>query len=912
MYLKQLDIVGFKTFADPVRIDFAPGSTALVGPNGCGKSNIVDAIKWVLGESSARAMRSDKMDDVIFGGSSNRKPLSMAEVSLTFADFHDQAGPEEGSRDLTIKRIIYRDGRNEYFINDARATKTEIHKLFLNTGVGKSSYSVMEQGRVDLILSTSPEERRYIFEEAAGISLYKLQLKETRKKLAATENNLLRISDILKEMEREYRQKEKQAGKTEEFFKLEARLKNHGLRILFLKLRQAEKNRDEISAKLKKLYSQREKLQERLSRVADKRGELEKKREELSEFLFSCDKEIELQKAKIEGVRHQGERARRELEELKEQRLELEARARKFSEQKKNLNQSLAKVNQLQLDLFSSIENTRASMKEKVAERDRTREQMETWQKDIEKNQTHINQLNQREEKLRAESAGVIQELLEAIRQRKEELTTGESTRTNLRAAISDGLKKLIEENHPPEEVRVRARELLKDFQDFTGLEDGFRQLFFDKSGIHAHKEELDSKIEATVVERAGLSRTNGDLALKIEMGRRQVEKISEQLAGLEADFREYSARKESVASNQQDIQRQLDSAGEQEKYYTDQVNELNRRIQQNQESSKELAHTARDMEKEQTRLAREMETAARDREKLERQMEEQRESLRREQAELEGLYPEISQWEAKRGALEANLENLDQELFQDFDLTREEAAEELKNSRIDVDKEREAYDHLKRLMAALGQVNPLAVEEYRQIKELYDHNLAQKKDIENAREDLLTIIRDINERSTSQFMETFRQVQENFSRIFSKLFEGGEGSVSLTEPERPLESGIEISVAPPGKNPKTLRMLSGGEKAMTAVAILFSVFKVRSAPFCLMDEIDAPWDESNIGRFLNMLREFLQTSQFIIVTHAKKTMAMTDQILGVTMEEPGVSRLVSISLEELGQKIKTEPVAGG
>jgi chromosome segregation protein len=895
----------------------------------------------VFGESSAHSLRSDKMDDVIFGGSSIRKPLSMAEVNLTFSQIDTIPGvPDNG--DLTIKRIIYRDGQNQYFIDDGRVKKHELVKLFMDTGIGKSGYFIMEQGKVDMILSSSPEERRYIFEEAAGISLYKLQLKKTESRLTATENNLLRIKDILVELEREYKLKKKQAEKTKKYFSLEEIQKGHALKINFIKLRKLKIQISNIEKKLSKLKNKKEDLSEKLKSVDSQNEKFETQREEIRKDIFRTDKDLELLKAKKSTLRVYIDNAASETREIKNKRIATESQLKKIQDSLKDIRGNIEKFKQLELDLSEHIKNVNSNLGKEKGEKENISLEIRIKKDNLLENNSRIETLKADSVDIRNQINLVIHELISEIEKTKSEMIQNEMERKELSSKIKKTLEKILTQlesskdflnkpeimlnnnirNQNSESIKILIEEynqvtailqslvhddavlhLNQDFNRFEKFEDGFRSLIFDEQGVHARKVGLDQKLEKIISEINSLEQDNFGINEYIEIAQKRQEKVSTIISALEADLRELATRKESVYSNQKSTLSQLNNLEEQEKYFINILNSYNQNYENVNKKVNEYKFDLHNIEADESQLEEMLNAFIRKNKEIDVKIQSGKDFFIKEREELDNLYPKISQVELNLNEFNINFNNLSQDIYNNYTLSFTDLIEKFKDKVIDIEKETSAYNELKEQLRKIGQVNPLALEEYYMVEQMYEQNIKQKKDIENGRRNLLNLIEEIKFKASDRFSVTFKEVQKNFGEIFSKLFIGGKGEMFLSDETRPLDSGIEVYVQPPGKKPKTLKMLSGGERAMTAVAILFATFKVKSAPFCFLDEIDAPWDENNIGLFINMLRDFMSKSQFIIITHAKMTMAVADQILGVTIEEPGISKLVGLKMDTAAQK---------
>ena len=911
MFLKSLELYGFKSFADKTQIGFEPGITVIIGPNGCGKSNVVDAIKWVLGEKQAKNIRGEKMEDIIFAGTDQRKQLSLSEVFVTI----DNTGRvlEFDSDSVTVGRRIFRDGESEYLINKSPVRLKDVEKLFMDTGIGKSSYSVMEQGKMDLILSTRPEDRRYIFEEAAGISKYKLQKKESLRKLTETSDNLERINDIIKEIEREKELKSKQAETTKVYIGLRNEMTDLDIRINFLRWQDLARKQARIQDEIEKNNMERESISARVSTTSADNEKDEKRKNDIQHQLFELEKRLHAYRIRVEDIDVKTEKNRGLIEE---QRLLKKGVDDKIVERKKNLDGLLEEKTRTELsgvEIARKIEDDRNKLTTFFTSRKRKIDSIHGARDSIEKNKEQIQQTEKNLGELRALLEEVVRKLVDAIDKRKAELSGSERERGEVRRriderifALGDALERAIAElragrTDPALSLlsSIDLEPLRLDIQRFEGYEDGFRSILFDKTGIHAEKEGLDRKIRERIDSIERFRNEIASLEELIQHEQVELEDVNQMITRVEKDLSRNENERDWIEKHLRSLENQIVDFKKQIQNYheeaaradkkmlelTEEIREWDQRLIEFNERSEGLLGEIAGL----TDRRQEIEKAIHDRKNVARKDEEE---LRRVVDRITGLDKSQVEIIFKKNSIEEHLWIEYEKKIADID------GAAVKESQIDSFIAR--GQDIKKQIQELGPINNLAIEEYRNLKKRFEYYITQKKDIEKAREDIFTVIEDINRTSIEMFMETFQSIQKNFSDIFRQLFEGGEAALELVETDNVLESGIDVMIRPPGKKPKNINLLSGGERALTAIALLFATYMVKPSPFCFLDEIDAPLDEQNIGRFVKMLKEFSRGSQFIIVTHNKKTMSIGETLYGVTMEEPGVSKLVSIKMDKV------------
>ncbi|HWO77925.1 MAG TPA: chromosome segregation protein SMC [Bacillus sp. (in: firmicutes)] len=1180
MFLKRLDVVGFKSFAERVSVDFVPGVTAVVGPNGSGKSNITDSIRWVLGEQSVRSLRGSKMEDIIFAGSDSRKALNFAEVTLTL-DNHDQALPLE-YEEVSVTRRVYRSGESEFFINKQACRLKDIVELFMDSGLGREAFSIISQGRVEEILNSKPEERRSIFEEAAGVLKYKTRKKKAEGKLEETEGNLHRVQDILHELEGQIEPLRIQASIARDYLDQKEQLESievavlvyeiedlhkrwqeisknleefkeremHHSRELQQKEAEAESFRNQIAAidesvqdlqqillqtseVLEKLEGRKEVMKERLKNSEVNQAQLKKSVEELSErkeflsnqlvtYKQNYKNEIAEQKeiqdklsAKETQLQYVDESIEEQIEALKSEYIEwLNDEARKknelehIQEQKSQIGKKsdrLLTENQVWLEQRDRLreqrkekENQYASVKEQF---DQARLQLseaesklhslnesyEKQEKTLYKAYQFLQQAKSRKEMLEemeADYAGFFQGVKEVLKSRDrlsgingavaELITVEKQFEVAVETALGGAMQNIVVENEEDarkaiqflksnsygratflpltvmksreiQEYQLRSVAMHPNFvgiasdivsfepkfsevikhllgnvvvtQDLKSANEIARKLDFryrivtlegdvvnpggsmtggttrqKTSSVLSRKQELDELVkklqdmEAKTIKlenhvkniKADIEQYNQEirnLRVKVEEFREQEQELKGQLKEIELNEKniqekltmfdletkqfgddedrlaarektlklELTETKNKIAQLNQQIEKmtaEKKNAQSTKETLQDEIGELKVQLAAKKEkvqNAKQLLESTeleleqvttrlQDVKEELSYLNSEMEKTtsgesdltiqAKEKAKQKEEtlqlisarrnqrvgLNEKLDTLETEIKELKRLYKGITEHlkdqEVKMNRLDVELESRLQQLQEDYMMTFEAAREDYPLS-LPIEEAKKKVKLIKKAIEELGTVNLGAIEEFDRVSERFAFLTEQKEDLESAKNTLFDVINEMDDEMSKRFGHTFDQIQGQFNTVFRALFGGGRADLILTDPDDLLNTGVDIVAQPPGKKLQNLSLLSGGERALTAIALLFSILKVRPVPFCVLDEVEAALDDANVYRFSQYLKEFSKDTQFIVITHRKGTMEGADVLYGVTMQESGVSKLVSVRLED-------------
>lgn len=913
MFIKELEITGFKSFGEPTKISFNSPITGIVGPNGCGKSNILDAIKWVLGEKSVKSMRGEKMEDVIFSGTENIKPSGFAQVNILLDNSSKVLDFE--FNEIKISRKLFRDGQSQFFFNDNRLSRKELENILMDTGLGKSSYSFMEQGQMDMILSSKPEDRRYIFEEAAGISRFKSQKEESEKKLEQTRFNITRLKDIINELERELKIKQSQSEKTRLFQELEEKRQIHDQKIMLVTVSELEENLVTLKQKLEKKVHEREKSRQKTLQWEEQVIMLDQEKQKYIQEMHQKDILHQLNNEKITQLDKSLEINQQRRQQVNEELETLRGHLSNIKTRIDSLKGELSGQKQLFLELNHQLGDTEKNITDITNTIEKLRKEIETNQADQKKTQQEVESKREFLKEQRKEREVIIQNLLEFLKKEKDSwsnvLLEIESQKNDFKTKLSEFsgfLNQTLEKmESSPENIKstllalnkkMNASEWLSTVEKLSDLEKTFWNQLFEKGGIHSQKEEFDEKISLTEKNIEELEATTARLLEEANHKKEEINKLSSKKEKLIGDIKTFEVKKNNLHEKEKAIAEQVANEEKSLHYFNERhsvsESELLQLNQREKAINREIQTIKNSMQSEISKIEAFKQNIL----KLDEKREKLFEQIKKENISSRDQFEESNDLEVKIGTLLGSIEVMRQDTYNNYNLTFEELKKKFKKDKIDLKVEKEQLNEIQKNIREIGTINPLAIEELNTIQSLYDHNQEQLEDIVNASKDIMNVIDEIQAKSEKIFMESFEKITENFKLTFRKLFKGGEVNLKLSDNERPLESGIEIQVQPPGKRARSLRLLSGGEKALTAISLMFGVYMLKSSPFCVLDEIDAPLDDQNVGRFLTLLDDFKNDTQFLLITHNKKTMAKTDTLFGVTMNEPGISRLLSVEVK--------------
>ncbi len=921
MFLKNIELLGFKSFANKTTFHFKPGVVAIVGPNGCGKSNVVDAIRWVLGEANARSLRGEVMDDVIFSGSVEKGPLGMAEVGITIVN-DDKVLPIEYS-EVDIKRRLYRSGESEFLINKNNVRLRDIQELFTDTGIGKASYSVMEQGNVDVLLNNKPEERMYIFEEAAGITRYKMRIKESYNKLKATEENLIRLNLIISEVEKEYRNLEKQSGKALLFKRLKKEdvkyetLYNYE-RIQALRKRVSKNNTmlKELKDKQGRLKKEEDLLNNSIKEDIEKVRGLENKIVEIKSEIYKKEAELEAINSKslhikdrIYEIRNEISKKNHLMEKVQKDRVELEEKLHKLSREKESIQ-----------DLIQSQEE---KLHKYLEEADYIDNAIQEGAEKVLNNTKEIEGIGESVGQLREELKSVIDRLLKEIDNVKSKHKGNERRKIELIKNIGDSIVKMDSTlNHHKEklndliysmersstgilikqlseeieELRERLSELKQNIETIIEIQDELSTIIFGKESLHTQKEQMENSIEKLLKNERDLKSEIALINEELRKSRDKKDEFAVLIDNLHTDIARNRERQKYYEQDSKIIELEMEKNEESLQDVESEINTLDGRREKLQSDLNSLESQYNCIEDEKLKFGEETKNNNLLIEKIVEDIQKNESITGEKRNHIEKIVKSREALELNNAELLSKIETIIENFNESYAVSLELFRPHKKIGLQDIKNKREK---VKEEIRSLGQVNLIAIEEFNEVKKRYDYLMAQKDDLEKAKDDVNRLISDTVKSAKELFMVSFEKVKRNFNSIFRRLFNGGETDLYLTDDRDIFSSGVEIIACPPGKSLKRRSLLSGGEKGLTAVALLFAIFMVRPSPFCMLDEVDHDLDEENILRFIKLLKEFTDTTQFIIITHNRRTLEFADVLYGITTEQVGVSKIVSLDLVE-------------
>jgi len=996
MRLTKIKLSGFKSFVDPTTISFPSNLIAIVGPNGCGKSNVIDAIRWVLGEGSAKTLRGDSMADVIFNGSDGRKPVGQASIELIF-DNSDGGlgGAYAGYSDLAVRRTVSRDGASQYYLNNGRCRRKDITQLLLGTGLGSNGYSIIEQGMISRLVEAKPEDLRAFLEEAAGISKYKERRRETENRIRHTRENLERLVDLREEIGKQIDRLQRQARAAERYKKLKAEQRRAGAELLVLRLASLKEG---VGTQEAELAGKQTALEAALAQQRALESDVERVRAELSEqndrfSVFQGDYyRIGAEVARLEqSLQHRQELSQRQSEELA-------TTARHLDEIDGQITGDLSEIKEieqlLKQELGPDLERARTDRESSSRDLAETEQAMELWRQKRDELARQLAENADDLDSIRGEMQTDLGRLasLEALQEvalgktmpgvnvwlethdligkprlgqsltvkpgweRAVETVLG----SYLQAVCVDELDKvagslaklpqgglmLIEQGDSVRTKDPMDGKLLDHVEAPAGVTQLLKNVHVADSLAEAIEIRRDLKIDESVITRDGFwlssnwLRINRDDDPQVGVLARaeEIDSLNEGLSEARQRLTVAQDRQSSLEEQQSDLESmgdefkgKLDGARKELDQKRNSAQELEIKVESCR-SSKESATAAlqrvyaqRDLllnrQKElndefdtskepigdeggdlETKLNERLDSEARLTEVRE-QMAETDDRLREKQQEIVSREQVVSaaRAEVEKVALivreiQVRAETLTEQLT--------ETGFELKILEVELPKDATAetwessLENIERRIQRLGAINLAAISEYEEQSERKQYLDAQYEDLNDALETLADSIRKIDRETRGRFKETFDETNRGLNNLFPRLFGGGQAHLEL-DGEDLLNSGVKVMARPPGKRISTIHLLSGGEKALTAVALVFSIFGLNPAPFCLLDEVDAPLDDTNIGRFSEIVKEMSQHIQFIIITHNKATMEIMHQLTGVTMNEPGVSRLVAVDIDE-------------
>ena len=840
MKLSKIEIKGFKSFGDKTIINFNDGVTGVVGPNGCGKSNVVDAIRWVLGEQKTTLLRSDKMENIIFNGSKSRKKLNLAEVSITF-DNTKNLIPTEYSN-VSITRKYFRSGESEYFLNDIKCRLKDITNLFLDTGITSNNYAIIELSMVDNILNDKDNSRMKLFEEASGISKFKKRKKETLNKIDYTDKDLERVDDLIHEIEKNLRSLKRQSEQTKKFYELKDKYKK-------LSINLAIKTTEEKTIRLNKLKTDLKKIEvndvKLSSGIAKKNANLESLKSSLISFEKELMKKQKIVNDKLERIRKHEENKKIKKEKLKFLEIKSDELNKKIKLDEESNSRSLFSIESIKKEILQE-ENSLQKLSKKL---NKTKEEFSKFEKEIDNKQIKTSSLDEINENFRS-----INFNLKSIQEKKNQIIS---------------LIQIEEMNK--KEIILKLNSFEKKIDEILSNVN-----FIEKSFSNENKELIKLNKQFT--------KKSKDLSNEEILFNKIKNKINSLTNELDYKSSTYDYNLKQIKNNKKELLNTKDQIKNSKNITSDKDNLLIDLYNQKDKLEIELNNYENDYQKTRDEI-----------DKIDAEI-----KLNRDKKEQNLLL--INEHKNEIHDLELDLNSVSERIKVEFelnilDLKLDEGVFENKSIEIVENiilKTKEKIDKI-------GQINPLALETYNEMKERHEFITKEKNDLLEAKESLLKTITEIDKNATETFLDSFEKIKKYFKDVFRSLFiEDDDCDLILSDHNSPLESSIDILAKPKGKKPISINQLSGGEKTLTATSLLFAIYLLKPAPFCIFDEVDAPLDDNNIDKFNRIIKKFSKDSQFIIVTHNKRTMMNTDIIYGITMPEQGVSKVVPVDLRNL------------
>ncbi|MFA6936628.1 MAG: AAA family ATPase [Treponema sp.] len=937
MFLKSLEIYGFKSFADRTKINFADGITALLGPNGCGKSNVVDAIKWVLAENKSKNLRAETMEDVIFNGTETRPALSVAEVTLTIVN--DKGLLPLEAEEIAIKRRLYRSGENEYFINGRQVGATDIRKLFMDTGVGKAAYSVMEQGKIDQILSSKPEDRRYLFEEAAGISRSKAEVAEAERELEKAKANLAQIDLGLAESKRTYETLKVQSDKTAKYRKLNEEKFNCELDIQLLRLKDFTENKARHEQSRKDAETKRDAASKEIEEIYNTLNENTDKIKSLQEEVNSKQQEVIKISAEQSGKKAMQKQLVAHQSEAKEKIGQIENRIKNVQERIDEFNEEIDSQNSELHDKKKQIEDINRNIQGFVANIQQASGQINDNDKQIGINSGKIHNLD-------AERAD-LQKQLEAI---TENIVTELDAKLKDAGYSSASCKKAKEELELTlSKIKIFVNGRANIFKDFAALsshkeQDSARfgtdavQAFTDLGAmLTSLSENIENYTKTTpqfiddflspegiITKKRNIDHSIQDNISQIDLYQKEIDDLRKTNDSLNVKIDEYKDTLNKLRVNQAEMTQQIFSCEQQistlkksltteETTLTDQQNELfeeNKRKEETDEQIEELDEAIAELQQKGESITKILQDLDKQISDCNSKVSGKQNALQRKQEEKNKFQAQLEKLSVDLVQSDTEIRNVKQNFQDNYSRDLMEFEERMYTITTPSAKLKDSLAEVKQKITDLGQVNLMAVEQFAEEKERYERQQANYNDTQKSVENLVRVSEEIRTKSSELFLDTYNKIRKNFHNMFRRLLNGGKGELRLCDPTNVLTTGIDIYAQPPGKKLQNISLLSGGEKTMTAVALLFATYQVRPSPFCLLDEIDAALDDKNVVSFVQTLRSFANVSQYIVITHNKKTVMGASSMLGVTMEESGITKVVQIKLDDdtINGRVKYDP----
>lgn len=975
MYLKEIKISGFKSFADKTNITLDDNITCIVGPNGSGKSNIIDAVKWVLGEQSIKSLRgSNNMSDVIFAGSKSRSPLNLASVSLVFDNSDSYL--KVPYTEISVTRKVFRSGENEYYLNNEKCRLKDIYDLFLDSGMGKYAFNIISQGEVSKIISDSPYERRTIFEEAAGVLKYKRRKEEALKKLEKTNENLTRVKDIIKELEEQIEPLKIQSEQASKYLKIKENLEQIEIALIANDLEKLNVLYHEQTKQIEDLTNE---IIEKTTNITNDDIELEKKKQEFEKIttnLTSLQQNLLIltkEEEKLNGEKNIiKERSKYDAEDvkvhenitnLKEQRLSLNNKLLSIKTDLTILDNKIKEVlkdNSNKNNEYVSLNNTKEDIKNKISALENSKLQKEykiKYLNDYIENSSFpvsikrllgnpkligihntISKLINIDEKYLLAldvSLGGAKDYLVVDNPNVAKTCINYLKENNLGRVTFFPLDVI-----KPRYIEDNILNVVNDMDGFIDIlanlvsyDSNYKNIIFNQLGNvlvvdnidNANKisKKINNKYKIVTLDgeiiNVGGSITGGtvkkksiisekyeleNLLTKKDMEEKEILSLKQKQEEIDKNIKQFENILYEIGKNKILLTEEYNAKNENYKLLKNQLDRITLELNNledlednsiNEEEEKILKKYY-EVLKEKELVNKKIILLNEEKEKVSSLIEEYQAKYRLNNSNVRNLEEKKKTLEIESSKMSVKMDNLLNILSETYQMTFEKAKANYVLEE-DIDVARKNVNSYKKELKEIGIVNLGAIEEYERVSKRYEFLTKQDNDLEEAITTLLKIINELDLVMEKEFIKTFKEIEIEFNNVFKELFKGGSAKLKLTDESNILETGVNIEVSPPGKKITSISLLSGGEKTLTAISLLFAVLNVKKIPFCLFDEVEAALDEANVDRVGTYFNKYIGKTQLIIITHKKKTMEYANTLYGITMQESGVSKLVSVKL---------------
>jgi len=928
--LTNIRISGFKSFVDKTEISLSEKRTGIIGPNGCGKSNIIDAVKWVLGETS-KHIRGDSIDDVIFNGTDTRKPNDYANVELLFSNTENRIGGQYAQYDeISVKREVTRDGASKYFLNNSHCRRRDILDIFLGTGLGPKSYAIINQGTASKLIESKPEEFRVYLEEVAGISKYRERKRETENKIKHTKENLDRLNDVISEVLKQLKTLERQAIQADKYKKLTEEKKIIKSEILAISIRDFQ---EQIENKNKKIETKKTKLEKKQAEINSINTKIEKIK---LEYQTQNERMNETQKQYYDALSEVGRT---------EQAIEYEKDgAARDKQQYDNAIKSIEKIREQLREDSNKLEDLNSEIKVLEENKNQTKIKIE----ELDKNKINLEENLSEQKVISEKDTKILYESKQNLKIEEDRIINFDNEKNHIKSDIDENTKtsnEILTELKKIEsyELEVKIKEYQKEIMIFDSLtkesnineviqsgkkiENILRTITEVVKTIQANEYELAKKneqIKNDIDRKISTANTRlSEINSKSDSSKENIKIFLSSIKNLEDKNKKNFDKLDDITTNLNEVKKVLQKG-------LDDFHSLELNIETKKVQINNLAEKIKFNNTELESMTGNIEILKDNNESPDNKINELQEiltenlkvqnikdlELKEIRSKITEITDEISQLENNKSEVSSLIDNIRYEVSEDekniqeiigqVKITKNQLQElGFENKSIldadinyDLAKWKRRENDLASTIDRMGPINLAAIDQFKEYEERKSYLNMQKDDLHTALESLEDAIKKIDKDTKERFKDTFEKVDKKLQEIFPKLFNGGKAYLKMTENDL-LKTGVAVYASPPGKKLTSINLLSGGEKALTALSLVFALFSLNPSPFCMLDEVDAPLDDANIERFCNLFSEMSEKIQFIVITHKKITMEYVEQLIGVTMGEKGVSKLVNVSMSE-------------